>query len=104
MTAAFQEENADIDVDVQIMDWGAYWDKLTLDLANGEGPDVFAMNLDNYEKYKDYMEPLDGLSAKINREYFQVLIHIGAFQHLFVKERFPVIPDHLGGQPVQRFH
>lgn len=98
MTAAFQEENADIDVDVQIMDWGAYWDKLTLDLANGEGPDVFAMNLDNYEKYKDYMEPLDGLAAQVIGDDWKTLFNEKMLESTYVDEDLKIFPVDFGGQ------
>lgn len=98
MTAAFQEEHPDIGVDVQIMDWAAYWDKLTLDLANGEGPDVFAMNLDNYEKYKDYMEPLDELAAQVNGDDWKTLFNGKMLESTYVEEDLKIFPVDFGGQ------
>lgn len=98
MTAAFQENNQDMDVDVQIMDWSAYWDKLTLDLANGEGPDVFAMNLDNYEKYKDYMEPLDSLSEQVNGADWKKLFNGKMLASTYVEDELKIFPVDFSGQ------
>src|SRR5215218_9986458 len=38
---AFQEENPDVRVRMQIIPWGTYYDKVTLSLAYGGAPEVF---------------------------------------------------------------
>jgi len=39
----FQADNPDVEVKMQIIPWGTYYDKLTLSLAYGGAPDVFIM-------------------------------------------------------------
>ncbi len=54
-----------IKVDAQIMDWGPYWDKMSVSFATGEGPDAFVLHPAYFEKFKGYMQPLDGLAAQV---------------------------------------
>lgn len=65
MVPEFNKKYPNIKVEVQIMDWGAYWDKLSAEMAAGEGPDVFAMNPDNFPKFQENMAPLDELANKV---------------------------------------
>ncbi|PZE20029.1 ABC transporter substrate-binding protein [Paenibacillus xerothermodurans] len=62
---AFNQKHPDIKVDYQIMDWNNYWNKLTLDLNTGAGPDVFAMNYGYYAKFKDNMTELTPLADTV---------------------------------------
>ena len=41
---AFEAQNPDIKVDVQLSDWDSYWEKLRVLIAGGTPPDVFAMS------------------------------------------------------------
>lgn len=54
-----------IKVDAQIMDWGPYWDKMSISFATGEGPDAFVLHPAYFEKFKAYMQPLDELAAQV---------------------------------------
>ena len=51
IVAAFQEENPDVSVDIQVVPWGNYWDKLQTAVAGGEAYDVFWMNGPNFPVY-----------------------------------------------------
>ena len=51
IVAAFEEEHPDINVDIQVVPWGNYWDKLQTAVAGGEAYDVFWMNGPNFPVY-----------------------------------------------------
>ncbi len=51
IAAAFEAENPDIKVDIQVVPWGNYWDKLQTAVAGGEAYDVFWMNGPNFPVY-----------------------------------------------------
>ena len=48
---AFEAENPDIKVDIQVVPWGNYWDKLQTAVAGGQAYDVFWMNGPNFPVY-----------------------------------------------------
>ena len=51
IAAAFEKEHPDIKVDIQVVPWGNYWDKLQTAVAGGEAYDVFWMNGPNFPVY-----------------------------------------------------
>lgn len=51
IAAAFEAENPDVEVDIQVVPWGNYWDKLQTAVAGGEAYDVFWMNGPNLPVY-----------------------------------------------------
>jgi len=51
IAAAFEEEHPDVKVDIQVVPWGNYWDKLQTAVAGGEAYDVFWMNGPNFPVY-----------------------------------------------------
>lgn len=51
IVAAFEAEHPDINVDIQVVPWGNYWDKLQTAVAGGEAYDVFWMNGANFPVY-----------------------------------------------------
>ena len=51
IAAAFEAENPDVKVDIQVVPWGNYWDKLQTAVAGGEAYDVFWMNGPNFPVY-----------------------------------------------------
>lgn len=61
----FQAENPDIQVRMQIIPWGTYYDKLTLSLAYGGAPEVFIMHAARLPEFAafDTLQPLDSLFA-----------------------------------------
>jgi raffinose/stachyose/melibiose transport system substrate-binding protein len=65
MIPFLNEKYPNIKIKPQILDWFAYWDKLTVETAAGEGPDIAAMDVDHLATFYDYMEPLDGLAAEV---------------------------------------
>ncbi len=44
LVQAFEAEHPDIDVEVTVSDWDAYWTGLQTSIAGGDAPDVFAMD------------------------------------------------------------
>lgn len=48
---AFEAENPGIDVEIQVVPWGNYWDRLQTTLAGGDAYDVFWMNGPNFQVY-----------------------------------------------------
>ncbi|HEX3054282.1 MAG TPA: sugar ABC transporter substrate-binding protein [Aggregatilineaceae bacterium] len=48
---AFMEANPGIKVDIQVVPWGNYWEKLQTAVAGGEAYDVFWMNGPNFPVY-----------------------------------------------------
>lgn len=61
----------DYTVEPQILDWFAYWDKLTIELAAGEGPDIMTIDSGHLVTYADYLLPLDDLLLQYVGENWQ---------------------------------
>ncbi len=51
IVAAFEAENPGVNVEIQVVPWGNYWDKLQTAVAGGEAYDVFWMNGANFPVY-----------------------------------------------------
>ncbi|VEI13395.1 ABC transporter substrate-binding protein [Trueperella bialowiezensis] len=51
--AKFEEKNADIKVEVELVPWGDYWNQLPLDVASGEMADIYWVNSSNFARYAD---------------------------------------------------
>ena len=45
---AFQKENPDITVRMEVLPYDQYWTKLTTELAGGKAPDVFWLTVDSF--------------------------------------------------------
>ncbi|WP_125206082.1 ABC transporter substrate-binding protein [Capsulimonas corticalis] len=62
MVAQFEQENPDVQVNMQLIPWGTYYDKLTLSLAYGGAPDVFIMQAARFSEYASFhtLKPLSG--------------------------------------------
>lgn len=60
MVARFQKQNPDVVVQMQIIPWGTYYDKLTLAFAYGGAPDVFVMHAARLPEFAafDTFQPL----------------------------------------------
>lgn len=50
---AFEAENPDINVEIQLVPWGQYWDQLPLDISSGDMADIYWVNTSNYALYAD---------------------------------------------------
>ena len=61
----FQKENPDVAVEMQIIPWGTYYDKVTLALAYGGAPDLFVVHAARLPEFAsfDTLQPLDSLYA-----------------------------------------
>ena len=62
MVRAFRKENPNIEVKMQTIPWGTYYDKLTLSLAYGGAPDVFVMHAARLPEFQAF-ETLRSLEA-----------------------------------------
>lgn len=64
--AAFEKENTDIDVKVELVPWDNYWTKLPTDISSDTAPDIYWMNSANYGVPADQgnLEPLDSHLGK----------------------------------------
>jgi multiple sugar transport system substrate-binding protein len=71
LVEAFEAEHPDIDVEVQVSDWDAYWTALQTSLAGGDAPDVFAMDGPLFPDYQSRGVLLD-LQPYIDRDGFDV--------------------------------
>jgi multiple sugar transport system substrate-binding protein len=63
MVHRFTERNPDIDVRMQIIPWGTYYDKLTLSLAYGGAPDLFVVHAARLPEFASFgtLRPLGDL-------------------------------------------
>jgi multiple sugar transport system substrate-binding protein len=52
IVTAFEAENPDIDVTVEVSDWDSYWEKLRVLFAGGTPPDLFAMDAPLYPDWQ----------------------------------------------------
>ena len=52
IVAEFEAANTNIKVNVEVSDWGAYWDKLKTQLAASTPPDIFAMDAPLFLDYQ----------------------------------------------------
>ncbi|MFY9262742.1 MAG: sugar ABC transporter substrate-binding protein [Actinomycetaceae bacterium] len=50
---AFEAENPDINVEVELVPWAQYWEQLPLDISSGEMADIFWVNSSNFALYAD---------------------------------------------------
>lgn len=68
MVKQFQVENPDIEVKMQLIPWGTYYDKLTLSLAYGGAPDVFIMQAARFSEFASFntLRPMADLCAQAN--------------------------------------
>lgn len=54
MVRQFEKENPDVEVHMQIIPWGTYYDKLTLALAYGGAPDVFVVQAARFPEFASF--------------------------------------------------
>ena len=71
---AFEERNPDIRVDLQIVPWGNYWDKLQTALTGEQAWDVFWINAPFFPVYAGY-----GVIADLSADYEAEGIDYGNF-------------------------
>ncbi|MBK0419699.1 sugar ABC transporter substrate-binding protein [Leucobacter sp. CSA1] len=50
---AFMEQHDDIDVEVEVVPWDDYWERLPLDFQSGDMADIFWTNTSNFGRYVD---------------------------------------------------
>ncbi len=61
----FNEQNPDIEVDVEVVPWANYWERLPQDISSGTMADIFWTNTSNFGIYADNGDLLD-LSEIVN--------------------------------------
>lgn len=65
---AFTEQNPNINVDVEVVPWANYWDRLPQDISSGTMADVFWTNTSNFGIYADNGDLID-LSEHIGEDH-----------------------------------
>ena len=71
LVEAFEAKHPDIDVEVTVSDWDAYWTGLQTGIAGGDAPDVFAMDGPLFPDYQSRDVLLD-LAPYIERDGFDL--------------------------------
>lgn len=61
MIPEMNEVYPEYSVEPQVLDWFAFWDKMTIELSAGEGADILGMDDAHLATYEDYLMPLDDL-------------------------------------------
>src|SRR5690606_19944129 len=56
---AFNAQQPDIRVEVEVVPWADYWERLPLDLSSGEMADIFWTNTSNFGRYADSGDLID---------------------------------------------
>lgn len=51
--AEFEAQNSDINVEIELVPWGDYWDQLPLDVSSGDMADIYWVNSSNFALYAD---------------------------------------------------
>ena len=65
MLPVVKEKYPDIEIQVEILEWFDYWDKLTIDSAAGDAADIVAMDVDHIATFEDYYMGLDDLAKDV---------------------------------------
>ncbi|MDD9205790.1 sugar ABC transporter substrate-binding protein, partial [Georgenia sp. 10Sc9-8] len=65
---AFMAQNPDILVEVEVVPWGDYWERLPLDISSGEMADIFWTNTSNFGRYADNGDLID-VSAALGEDH-----------------------------------
>jgi multiple sugar transport system substrate-binding protein len=60
---AFSGQNTDIRVEVEVVPWADYWERLPLDISSGEMADIFWMNTSDFGRYADDGDLIDITAA-----------------------------------------
>lgn len=63
MLPIIKEKYPNINVEVEILEWFDYWDKLTISSAAGDSADIVAMDVDHIPTFQEYYMGLDELAA-----------------------------------------
>ena len=95
-----KEALPDLTVEPQILDWFGYWDKLTIELGSGAGPDIMTMDSAHMPTYAEYLLPLDELLAEYIGENWQESFADSANSMLYVDvdpDKTIVVPSDMTG-------
>ncbi|UVI29145.1 ABC transporter substrate-binding protein [Paenibacillus spongiae] len=100
---AFEQLNPDIDLVVKhIGESGAFFQKLAVGLASGNGPDVIAMQVGaNANQFKSYLEPLRPYAERTwGTEWRSKFLDIALKQAAFSGEDYYVLPGGMTVAPI----
>ena len=64
----FEKQNEDIDVKVEVVPWGQYWERLPLDINSGDMADIFWVNSSNVAQFADNGNLID-VTAEIGEDH-----------------------------------
>lgn len=68
MLPVLQEKFPNINIEVEILEWFDYWDKLTINSASGDSADIVAMDVDHIPTFQNYYMGMDELAAEVMGE------------------------------------
>jgi N,N'-diacetylchitobiose transport system substrate-binding protein len=96
-TAAFKQQHAGVDVDVQYQSWGDYKTKFEATLAGGSGPDVIEFGNTDVPKYSaaGALAPLNRANYPNSRTWLSGLAAAGSFNG-----RLYAVPYYAGARAV----
>lgn len=94
---AITEKYPNIKINVQILDWFAYWEKLTIESAAGQAPDIAVLDKDHLATYAEYYRPLDDLAADVMGEDWQSQFNDGVLDTLVTDGSTRAIPSETTG-------
>lgn len=92
IAAAFEKENPGVKVDIQVIPWANYWDKLQTAVAGGSAFDVFWINKPNFPVYAS-----KGVLADLTDLVKQDKIDMGNYPDSLVK--MYTYDEHIYGLP-----
>jgi multiple sugar transport system substrate-binding protein len=85
LVAAFQEDNPDVDVSVEVTPFTEYFTKLQTAITGGEGPDVFWLNAPNTALYASN-EAILPLSDFIEQDEVDMSVYPEALLELYTRD------------------
>lgn len=98
MIPALNELYPHITLNVQILDWFAYWEKLTIDTAAGQAPDIAVLDVAHLPTFFDFYRPLEDLASEVIGPDWKSYFNEGVLDSLkIVDDSIRMIPSDLTG-------
>ena len=82
---AFEAQNPDIDVNIELVGWADYWTSLTTSLVSGTAPDVFTLNISKLPEYAANGQVLD-LAPLIARDNVPLDVYLEGLVELWGRD------------------
>ena len=82
---AFEAQNPDIDINIELVGWADYWTSLTTSLVSGTAPDVFTLNISKLPEYAANGQVLD-LAPLIARDNVPLDVYLEGLVELWGRD------------------